>query len=418
MRIAFISGVESAGGAARAAIRLHDALAVVPGVRLRHFTGRVDRAESTAVCFTQPGRLRSVMNAAVRAAGWEEAGVFRRWQGSANRRNLLRRVREWGPDVIHLHNISPWTRVGFGREIVPDLAAIAPVVWRMPDMWPVSGCCSYTDFCERGGVDCSWAARRETPPGACGRRAAAERDALAALGERLVLASPSSWLAGVARDTFGARLRVEHILSGLDLDVWKPLDRAAARLALGLDAGGVLVLAVAERLSLRLKGAGELLAALETLGPAAPRLLSAGRIPPADLPRFPAGALHLGSVNDDRVLRLAYAAADVVAVPSLADNLPGVAVEALACGRPVVAFQTGGIPDVVRPGETGWLAPRGDTVALAAALRAAAAQTPDQAALMSDRCRDFARRECDGTRQARRYLELFPETTTGPDPKS
>ncbi|MFO1520895.1 MAG: hypothetical protein U1G05_02430 [Kiritimatiellia bacterium] len=70
------------------------------------------------------------------------------------------------------------------------------------------------------------------------------------------------------------------------------------------------------------------------------------------------------------------------------------------------------------PGGTGWLAPRGDTVALAAALRAAAAQTPDQAALMSDRCRDFARRECDGTRQARRYLELFPETTTGPDPKS
>ncbi|MFO1520896.1 MAG: hypothetical protein U1G05_02435 [Kiritimatiellia bacterium] len=102
-----------------------------------------------------------------------------------------------------------------------------------------------------------------------------------------MLASPSSWLAGVARDTFGARLRVEHILSGLDLDFWKPLDRAAARLALGLDAGGVLVLAVAERLSLRLKGAGELLAALETLGPAAPACFPRDGSRPPTFPVFP-----------------------------------------------------------------------------------------------------------------------------------
>lgn len=412
MRIAFISGLESSGGAARAAIRLHDALSALPGVQLRHFTGRADRPGGGAVCFTTPGRFRGIVDATVRAAGWGDAGAIQRWRASVHRRNLLRLVGGWAPDVIHLHNISPWTGVGFGREIVPDLARIAPVAWRMPDMWPVSGCCSYTSFCERGGRECLWEHRRRDPASAEERRIRAERVALEGLGPRLVLVSPSSWLAAIAREEFGGKVRVEHILSGLDLGFWRPLDRAAARAALGLPAAGFLVLAIAERLSLRLKGAGELLQALARCGDARPRLLTAGSLREDDRRLFPAGTEHLGAVNDDRVLRLAIAAADVVAVPSLADNLPGVVVESLACGRPVASFAVGGLPDMVRPGETGWLARGMDAESLAVAFRQAAGLSPAEAAALSARCRAFAEREFDADRQAGRYLQLFPPTTS------
>jgi glycosyltransferase involved in cell wall biosynthesis len=63
-----------------------------------------------------------------------------------------------------------------------------------------------------------------------------------------------------------------------------------------------------------------------------------------------------GRLHDDLSLALAYAAADVVVVPSRLDNLPQSATEALACGTPVVAFRQGGLEDVVEHRVSGWLA--------------------------------------------------------------
>ena len=62
------------------------------------------------------------------------------------------------------------------------------------------------------------------------------------------------------------------------------------------------------------------------------------------------------------------AASDIVAVPSVRDALPRTALEAMAAGRPVVAFATGGLPEIVRDGETGVVVPTGDTAGLATAI--------------------------------------------------
>jgi glycosyltransferase involved in cell wall biosynthesis len=65
---------------------------------------------------------------------------------------------------------------------------------------------------------------------------------------------------------------------------------------------------------------------------------------------------HLGKLSTTAQLVQAYNAADVFVLPSLEDNLPNTVMESLACGTPVVAFDTGGVPEMVTHGQNGYLA--------------------------------------------------------------
>src|SRR5690606_1417223 len=64
-----------------------------------------------------------------------------------------------------------------------------------------------------------------------------------------------------------------------------------------------------------------------------------------------------GSITDDGELSAIYSAADVFVAPSRQENLSLTVLESLACGTPVIAFRIGGMPDMIRHGENGWLAP-------------------------------------------------------------
>jgi glycosyltransferase involved in cell wall biosynthesis len=152
------------------------------------------------------------------------------------------------------------------------------------------------------------------------------------------------------------------------------------------------------------KGLKELLAAIAQMPrPSRPVLVTIG----AKAPEVAVTAhRHLGMIHDDAVLAQAYSAADAVIVPSLQENLPNTALEAIACGTPVVGFDVGGIPDIVRPDDTGLLAPAGDETALSAAI----ARLLDDRALrqrLSGNCRRVAVQEYDPRQQALRYLELY-----------
>lgn len=398
MRIALVSSNESRGGAARVAY------CVVAQLRLRghtvdHFVERKDHGQSAAILYTAGGLAANLADDVMHRLG---RAYTPGWRGARRRRAQagLRRLLERGNyDAIHVHGFNTWSYPGLERRFVAGLAEVAPVVWTLHDLWPLTGCCEYRGDCRRGEA-CGWEKTHRAARGG----GDADVDALLAAGKRLCLAAPSRWMAGEARDALAGRVRVDVVPNGVDQVVYAPFDAAAARAALALPVTGRLLLAVADSLEARRKGVALLYEAVAALPDDVHLAMVGLGHPPSSLGRR---AHALGLVNDERLLRLAYAAADAVVVPSLEDNLPNVLLEGLACGRPLVGFRIGGVPDVIEPGVTGELAERTESGHLAEAIGRVLAWRG--AADVVARCRARAERDYTLDRQAAAYESLFRE---------
>jgi len=120
----------------------------------------------------------------------------------------------------------------------------------------------------------------------------------------------------------------------------------------------------------------------------------------------------LGWLSGERV-REELDAARLFVLPSFAEGLPVVIMEALAMGRPVVSTRIAAIPELVRPAETGWLCAPGSVDALVEALRDALATPIDRLAEMGRRGRDRVLERHDVTREAARLSELFGRVARG-----
>lgn len=315
--------------------------------------------------------------------------------------------------IAHFH----WVAGMVNFPTAPRTFAGKSVIWTLHDMAAFTGGCHYAGECEAyarnpGCGQCPMLGSRDESDAS--RQTWLQRQAAYADLDLTVVA-PSHWLADCARKSpLFAGKRVEVIANGIDLERFRPLDRAALRRQWHIEADAAVVLFGADSIQNRRKGFDLLLAALAALATQAPERpitlaafgsLAADFTPPAGF-RF----VHLGDISDESRLPEVYGLADLLVLPSREDNLPNTAVEALACGIPVVGFRVGGLPDIVVDGETGWLAAPGDVDALAALiLRVLAEQTP---AAWSERCRAKAESDFDSHRQAEKYRQLYLELLT------
>jgi glycosyltransferase involved in cell wall biosynthesis len=158
------------------------------------------------------------------------------------------------------------------------------------------------------------------------------------------------------------------------------------------------------------KGFAQLVHALEILGRNMGKdqvsLVTFGARQPDDhLQKIPFSRFHLGYLQDELVA-CAYAAADVLALPSLEDNLPNMMLESMACGVPVVAYRTGGIPEVIWHQETGLLAPRGHAEEFARQLEWAITH-PQERQKMGQDAKRYILHHCTLRAQAEQYVSLY-----------
>ena len=222
----------------------------------------------------------------------------------------------------------------------------------------------------------------------------------------------------------GSRMRV--IRTGVDLGRFRPdLDPAPVRRRFGLPAAR-LVLTAARLTPEKNVAAGIRAFALAAAGrPDVSYVVAgAGREEPA----LRALAAELGVAPRVRFLNAVpheampglHAAADVFLLPSRRtdtweENFPNAALEAVASGRPVVAGDVGGLPEIVVPGETGFLVDPEDPAALAAALEGIL-DDPARARRLGEAARARAEREFDGARMARDFYALLSAVSRRPLP--
>jgi D-inositol-3-phosphate glycosyltransferase len=211
------------------------------------------------------------------------------------------------------------------------------------------------------------------------QRVRIERE-LIALADSIIAANPDERADLIWRQHASAE-KTCTIPPGVDTQLFRPLDRSAAREELGLDADAGIVLFVG-RID-PIKGIDVLLRAAAELPPDPARLfvfvggdLDETGQPLGTLAGVEAQARELGVADRCRFvgaqpqdrLPVFYSAADIVAVPSLYESFGLVAVEAMACGVPVVASRAGGLTFTVEDGRTGSLVPPGEAEPLAEAI--------------------------------------------------
>lgn len=261
---------------------------------------------------------------------------------------FLEWVEQIGPDLIHLHNIH-----GFylNVEMLFDFLKKKniPVVWTLHDSWPFTGHCAYFDYagCDKWKKGCeSCPIHRTAYPYAIFKDNSQNsyiRKQQCFQGVRdLVIVTPSKWLGDLVKESFLKEYPVKVIPNGIDLEKFCPMKEIEKK---------KVILGVANVWEAR-KG----LPYFEKLAEHLPKgyvikLVGVSKSQGKKLlKKFPKGEiLPVARTESIEELAVLYNEASVYVNPTLEDNFPTTNLEALACGTPVVTFETGGSPESLNP---------------------------------------------------------------------
>ena len=322
--------------------------------------------------------------------------------------NISKKVKDINPDIVHLH----WIASGFIK--IESLAKInKPIVWTLHDMWAFTGGCHYNEECEKYKENCGYC------PILCSNK---KNDLSYKIWKRkektfrnlnLTVVTPSTWLGECAKkSSLFYKTRVEVIPNGIDLNRFKPIDKNIAKDILCLPKDKKLILFGAiSALSDKRKGFSLLKGALKKYSSKENKdieLIIFGSSRPRDEENLGFKTYYLGQLNDEISLALVYSAADAMIVPSIQDNLPNTVMESLACGTPVVAFDVGGISDMIDHKKNGYLAKPFDTGDLAFGIKWVLEEDKKWKQL-SHNAREKVVNQFDIVKVAKRYEDLYED---------
>lgn len=316
---------------------------------------------------------------------------------------LIKKIAEYDPDIIHLHNIH-----GFYLDVEMLFwylkQAGIPVVWTLHDCWSFTGHCAHFDY-----IGCmKWKEQCETCPqyknvypyalfkDNTKNNYLRKKNAFTGVPD-LTVVTPSRWLAGFARESYLGEYPIRVIPNGIALDKFKPVD-SGLRERLHMEDKFIL-LGVASMWEER-KG----YAYFEEL---ADRLDDSYQIILIGLSKEKMKKLHPkihGVMRTNSMEELAeyYSCADAYVNTTLEDTFPTTNLEALACGTPVITFATGGSVESVDEA-TGKVVPKGDTNALIAAIEELRAEPSRREACLAKS------RQYDKNDRFLDYLKLYKE---------
>ena len=311
-------------------------------------------------------------------------------------------------DLLNLHCIH---EDFFIYLLLPLLTENKPAVFTLHDMWAFTGHCAYSYDCDRWKIGCGKCPYPDSSPSIKrdGTRWEWKLKNWAYNRSNLTIVTNSKWLMEQAKQSMLNRLPIYNIPYGIDTEAYQPLDTEQCRLLLGIPTGKKVLMFGAEKLNDPRKGGDLLHKALQSLPESLKAetvllLLGGNGQALADITGFQ--TLNLGYLSNERLMAIAYSAADLFLFPTRADTFGLVSIESQACGTPVVSFRVGGVPEHVRPGITGYLAEPED----AEDFRDGIVQLLEDQPLrsyMSHQCREIAVKEYSLELYAQRYMDLY-----------
>lgn len=344
-----------------------------PAAIMRHIAARVEAYGGTAEVFSRRGPGVLWHFALSRAFDTEGR------HSSLRTHFLIRRIKAFSPDIIHLHNLhGHFVEYGMLFRFLAGYGR--PVVWTLHDCWAFTGHCAYYTMtgCDRWVSGCHRCPGLRTYPLAYSDRSAdnyhRKRRAFTSLPD-LHLTVPSVWMARQVESSFLSNLPLTVISNGVDTDVFTPSPKT--------DDGVLKMIAVAQRWTPR-KGREDLNRVRALLNP-------------DERIDFISGVVDRNEMAD------IYSRADILLTASRQESFGMTPIEAMACGTPAIVNNATALPELVTE-STGRVIDFSDPAAAVKAIRSFRAELGSE---MSNRCRSHVLQKYSAICMADRYLTLY-----------
>ena len=260
--------------------------------------------------------------------------------------NFLRKVKKFDPDLIHIHNLhNCYINLPMLFDYIKKNNK--KVVWTLHDCWSFTGQCPYFTAvgCEKWKTGCHDCEQINRYPSCSVDRTDKmwnrKKEWFTGV-QNLTIVTPSQWLADLVKQSFLKDYPVKVINNGIDLDVFKPTE-SDFRTKHNLE-DKKIILGVASVWEVR-KGLDVFIELSKRLDDRY-KIVLVGTNDEVDK-KLPEGIISIHRTSNQKELAELYTAADVFFIPTREDNFPTVNMESLACGTPVLTFNTGGSPEMV-----------------------------------------------------------------------
>lgn len=315
-------------------------------------------------------------------------------------KSFIKQIDAISPDIIHLHNIHGYY---LNYPILFDYLSKldVPVVWTLHDCWAMTGHCAFFTFanCDKWKNGCHHCENKQSYPKSLlfsrSRRNYTLKQRCFTSVRNLTLVPVSQWLADIVKDSFLSKYPVNMIHNGVDLNMFRVLETRKP------SSGRKMLLGVGSVWEPR-KGLTDFVKLRQLLDDSYEIVLIG--LTQKQIDSLPAGIHGIARTNNIDELVQYYNKADVFVNPTYEDNFPTTNIEALACGAPVITYNTGGSPEAVDT-NTGLVVEYGNINALAEGIRSICnyANTEERRLL----CRQRAERFFNKNERYQQYIDLY-----------
>ena len=263
-------------------------------------------------------------------------------------KQLIKKLKKFSPDIVHLHNLHSFC-INLPVLFKYLRKSGVQVVWTLHDCWAFTGHCAHFTLvgCEKWKAKCYKCPQIKAYPKSYIDSSKTMYDYKRKLFtsiKNLLFVTPSQWLADLLKQSFLKDYPVEVINNGVDLSIFKP-QPGDFRKQYGISEDKFILLGVAFDWGKR-KGLDVFIELSKRLDEDKFQIVLVGTDDNADK-QLPKNIISIHRTQNQMQLAEIYTAADLFVNPTREDNYPTVNIESIACGTPIVTFNTGGSPECI-----------------------------------------------------------------------